>query len=133
MNKTSLKNKKVAVLVFFFVLLGIAFIIYYFLSLQKPLITYNKSHKVSFDVISCFSCYGCGCRYTVDSKDIYDLNEFDKTMCIYNLDGGDVGKYHDFISEASRVANEAGEKTTEIILEKDEFAKFIDCVIKYSK
>jgi Trk-type K+ transport system membrane component len=122
---------RLKILVFLFIIILLVLITY--LLFGKTSMKSNQSHAISFDVLSCFACYGCGCSYTVDHKNIYNLNEFDKTKCIYDLDNGQAGKYHDLIGNASKFADEKREHNVEISLKGNDFKKFSDCVKKYSK
>jgi hypothetical protein len=110
----------------------LAFVLFLSLSNRSP-INDVQSHEISFDVMGCFACYGCGCEYTVDGEDSYSLDEFNKTKCIYDLDGGQNGKYHGLVVELTQKASEDDMTTVTITLEGNDFDEFLNCVENYSK
>lgn len=124
-----MKSKRIIVIFCLLVALIVAYAFHSILSGKISVIRSGRKHKITFDISSCFACYGCGCQYTIDDNDKYTLNEFDKTKCIYDLDDGNAGKYHSLISE------KLSENTNpvDIYLEGEDYDKFMRCVKKYSR
>ena len=103
------RNMIISVVVLIIVVSG--FIFFNLYSGQNPL----SSHKISFNPVSCFSCYGCFCRYTVDEEESYILNESNKRKCLeYTMKDGDIEK-----------------REVTVTLSGRKFKDFIECVKKY--
>jgi hypothetical protein len=75
----------------------------------------GDTHTVSFNPISCFSCYGCSCDYNIDHRRKVTLNEFDKNKCL------------DYKS------TDTAKETVTITLEDKAYENFLNCVAEYSK
>jgi hypothetical protein len=124
-----MKNKRLIIVFLLLVVLATAYAVYNTLLNGNSNTANDNKHKIIFDISGCFACYGCSCEYTVDDNEIYILNEIDKTKCIYNLDNGTSGKYHNLINE--KLSGDTN--STDIYLEGEDFNKFIECVRNYSR